>query len=60
MSDYDIKEELYSLLKKINDDILKHEQKSNMKNIKNISTCDSIILITYIKEFLPILMSKKY
>ena len=59
MSENDIKEELYSLLKQINEDIPNDKQLPNIQNIKNLSNCDSITLINYIKESLPILIEQK-
>ena len=54
-----IKEELFSLFKGIKDDIPNDKLPLNKKNIQNISTLDSITLINYIKESLPILISQK-
>ena len=54
-----IKEELFTLLKEINDDIPNDQLPLNNKTIQNISTLDSITLITYIKESLPLLISHK-
>ena len=54
-----IKEELFSLFKGIKDDIPNDKLPLNKKNIQNISTLDSITLITYIKESIPILISQK-
>ena len=54
-----IKEELFSLFKGIQDDIPNDKLPKNKKNIQNISTLDSITLITYIKESLPILINHK-
>ena len=54
-----IKEELFSLLKEIKDDIPNDQLPLNNKTIQNISTLDSIKLITYIKESLPLLISHK-
>ena len=59
MSENDIKEELYSLLKQINEDIPNDKQLPNIQNIKNLCNCDSITLINYIKESLPILIEQK-
>ena len=57
--DNKIKEELFTLLKEINDDIPNDQLPLNNKTIQNISTLDSITLITYIKESLPLLISHK-
>ena len=54
-----IKEELFSLFKGIKDDIPNDKLPLNRKNIQNISTLDSITLITYIKESIPILINQK-
>ena len=54
-----IKEELFSLFKGIQDDIPNNKLPLNKKNIQNISTLDSITLITYIKESLPLLINHK-
>ena len=54
-----IKEELFSLFKEIKDDIPNDQLPLNNKSIQNISTLDSITLITYIKESLPLLISHK-
>ena len=54
-----IKEELFTLLKEINDDMPNDQLPLNNKTIQNISTLDSITLITYIKESLPLLISHK-
>ena len=54
-----IKEELFSLFKGIKDDIPNDKLPINKKNIQNISTLDSITLITYIKESIPILINQK-
>ena len=54
-----IKEELFSLFKEIKDDIPNDQLPLNNKTIQNISTLDSITLITYIKESLPLLISHK-
>ena len=54
-----IKEELFSLFKGIKDDIPNNKLPLNKKNIQNISTLDSITLITYIKESLPLLINHK-
>ena len=54
-----IKEELFSLFKGIKDDIPNDKLPLNKKNIQNISTLDSITLITYIKESIPILINQK-
>ena len=54
-----IKEELFSLFKGIKDDIPNDKLPLNKKNIQNISTLDSITLITYIKESILILISQK-
>ena len=54
-----IKEELFSLYKGIKDDIPNDKLPINKKNIQNISTLDSITLITYIKESIPLLINQK-
>ena len=54
-----IKEELFSLYKGIKDDIPNDKLPINKKNIQNISTLDSITLITYIKETIPLLINQK-
>ena len=54
-----IKEELFSLFKGIQDDIPNDKLPKNKKNIQNISTLDSITLITYIKESIPLLINQK-
>ena len=54
-----IKEELFSLYKGIKEDIPNDKLPLNKKNIQNISTFDSITLITYIKESLPLLINHK-
>ena len=54
-----IKEELFSLYKGIKDDIPNDKLPKNKKNIQNISTLDSITLITYIKESIPLLINHK-
>ena len=54
-----IKEELFSLFKGIKDDIPNDKLPLNKKNIQSISTLDSITLITYIKESLPLLINQK-
>ena len=54
-----LKEELFSLYKVINDDIPNDKLPLNKNSIQNISTFDSITLITYIKESLPLLISHK-
>ena len=54
-----IKEELFSLFKGIKDDIPNDKLPLNKKSIQNISTLDSITLITYIKESLPLLINHK-
>ena len=54
-----IKEELFSLYKVIKDDIPNDKLPINKKNIQNISTLDSITLITYIKESIPLLINQK-
>ena len=54
-----IKEELFSLFKGIKADIPNDKLPLNKKNIQNISTLDSITLINYIKESIPILISQK-
>ena len=54
-----IKEELFSLFKEIKDDIPNDQLPLNNKSIQNISTLDSITLITYIKESLPLLINHK-
>ena len=54
-----IKEELFSLYKGIKDDIPNNKLPINKKNIQNISTLDSITLITYIKESIPLLINQK-
>ena len=54
-----IKEELFSLFKGIKDDIPNDKLSINKKNIQNITTLDSITLITYIKESIPILINQK-
>jgi len=54
-----IKEELFSLYKGIKDDIPNDKLPINKKNIQNISTFDSITLITYIKESIPLLINQK-
>ena len=54
-----IKEELFSLFKEIKDDMPNDQLPLNNKSIQNISTLDSITLITYIKESLPLLISHK-
>jgi hypothetical protein len=54
-----IKEELFSLYKGIKEDIQNDKLPINKKNIQNISTLDSITLITYIKESIPLLINQK-
>ena len=54
-----IKEELFSLYKGIKDDIPNDKLPINKKNIQSISTLDSITLITYIKESIPLLINQK-
>ena len=54
-----IKEELFSLYKGIKEDIPNDKLPINKKNIQNISTLDSITLITYIKESIPLLINQK-
>jgi hypothetical protein len=54
-----IKEELFSLFKGIKDDIPNDKLPLNKKSLQNISTLDSITLITYIKESLPLLINHK-
>ena len=54
-----IKEELFSLYKGIKDDIPNDKLPKNKKNMQNISTLDSITLITYIKESIPLLINHK-
>ena len=54
-----VKEELFSLFKEIKDDIPNDQFPLNNKSIQNISTLDSITLITYIKESLPLLINHK-
>ena len=54
-----IKEELFSLFKGIKDDIPNDKLPLNKKGIQNLSTLDSITLITYIKESLPLLINHK-
>ena len=54
-----IKEELFYLFKGIKDDIPNRKLPLNKKNIQSISTLDSITLITYIKESLPLLINQK-
>ena len=54
-----VKEQLFSLFKDIKDDIPNDKLPLNKKNIQNISTLDSITLITYIKESIPILINQK-
>ena len=54
-----IKEELFSLFKEIKDDMPNDQLPLNNKSIQNISTLDSITLITYIKESLPLLINHK-
>ena len=54
-----IKEELFYLYKGIKDDIPNDKLPINKKNIQNISTLDSITLITYIKESIPLLINQK-
>ena len=54
-----IKEGLFSLFKGIKDDIPNDKLPLNKKNIQSISTLDSITLITYIKESLPLLINHK-
>ena len=59
MSNYNIKKELYSLLKEIINDIPNDKLPLNIKNIENLNNCDSEILITYIKESIPLLINHK-
>ena len=54
-----IKKELCSLFQGIKDDIPNDKLPLNKKNIQNISTLDSITLITYIKDTLPLLINHK-
>ena len=54
-----IKEELISLFKGIQNDIPNDKFPKSQKNIQNISTLDSITLITYIKELIPLLVNQK-
>ena len=54
-----IKEELFSLYKGIKEDIPNDKLPINKKYIQNISTLDSITLITYIKESIPLLINQK-
>ena len=59
MSNYNIKKELYSLLKEIINDIPNDKLPLNIKNIENLNNCDSEISITYIKESIPFLINHK-
>ena len=54
-----VKEELFSLFKGIKDDIPNDQFPLNKKTFQNITTIDSITLITYIKETIPLLISHK-
>ena len=55
-----IKEELFSLYKGIKNDIPNEKlPTSRKKMIENVSTLDSITLITYIKESIPLLINHK-
>ena len=55
-----IKEELFSLYKGIKKDIPNDKLPTGRKKmIENISTLDSITLITYIKESIPLLINHK-
>jgi hypothetical protein len=55
-----IKEELFSLYKGINNDIPNEKlPTARKKMIENVSTLDSITLITYIKESIPLLINHK-
>ena len=54
-----IKEELFLLYKEIKDDIPNDKFPLHKKNIQNLNTLDSITLITYIKESIPLLINQK-
>ena len=54
-----VKEELFSLFKGIKDDIPNDQFPLNKKTFQNITTIDSITLITYIKETIPLLINHK-
>ena len=54
-----VKEELFSLFKDIKDDIPNDQFPLNKKTFQNITTIDSITLITYIKETIPLLINHK-
>ena len=54
-----IKEELFLLYKEIKDDIPNDKFPIHKKNIQNLNTLDSITLITYIKESIPLLINQK-
>ena len=54
-----IKEELFLLFKEIKDDIPNDKFPLHKKNIQNLNTLDSITLITYIKESIPLLINQK-
>ena len=54
-----IKEELFLLYKEIKDDIPNDKFPLHKKNIQNLNTLDSITLITYIKELIPLLINQK-
>ena len=54
-----VKEQLFSLFKGIKDDIPNDQFPLNKKTFQNITTIDSITLITYIKETIPLLINHK-